>query len=732
MRNIAVTKALKSMPNYRTNFMSRPSPVSTRAAKWLLLALLLFLCPPGHAQTLVGWNGITLSPSGRPMSASVSVCNYPGLATTAAQVIGNTAILTMASNPVTAGFAANMSLSVSGFTGGDTYFNGTFQITSVSATTITFPLVHANASASSNGNLFQTGNISTPCAPLASIFSDFFGALPITQPGLVSSGIGNVSFYVSPGNYQIQFYGAGVTTFVQPITVSFIQIGANNTFTGSNTFTQPIVGSVSLFQGATWASPLAIGTVAPNSALFSKVNNVVYIDGITNPSLDAFLASPTANTTLIVPANQTLSTRPTVSVSGLKIRCENNAVIAVNVNDGINFTGNNDGIEDCTFAGPGTGTPTVQLATSTGNGFFFRRNIVSGFGSTSGNGVIEPIQGSQGSISDNTITGNVESSVFLNAVGTTVTMNDWKVQRNTLQNIEVHATSAASNINHLVVVGNDLFTGTNGNNEFCVEIGTFGGTAVTDATVSGNHCYLTANGTDGGYSLSTISHFTLSANSFDNKGFTYTVNSYECVQCTDGSITGNQANSGTGGPGFGIDGLSASKLTITGNTQNGFLTASSGSGIYIGTSITSGAMNDIVVADNVVIFPTGGAGAGIWLQCNATSSTCNNNTIASNHIFSDGTGGSVGIKLENDTGTMIGNAVTLNTISGPASIFSLGGTVGAKIEDRNGIPFASLPAAAAGLNGSVIYSTDSTIANPCAAAGTGALAKYLNAVRVCN
>src|SRR5579859_404426 len=121
--------------------------------------LFLCLCASAMARAQSGTLGSTSSPVvnafGRPMAGvDVSICQP--LATTAAQVISNTAVLTMASNPITAGFVAGMEVQVSGFTGPDTYFNGgTFSngagitggytILSVTSTTITYALTHANA-----------------------------------------------------------------------------------------------------------------------------------------------------------------------------------------------------------------------------------------------------------------------------------------------------------------------------------------------------------------------------------------------------------------------------------------------------------------------------------------------------------------------------------------------------------------------------------------------------------
>src|SRR4029077_20396599 len=94
------------------------------------LVALLFVLSASAAYAQSGTLGSTSSPVvnsfGRPMAGvDVSICQ-PGT-TTAAQVISTTAVITMGSNPITAGFTAGMQVQVSGFTGADTYFNaGTF------------------------------------------------------------------------------------------------------------------------------------------------------------------------------------------------------------------------------------------------------------------------------------------------------------------------------------------------------------------------------------------------------------------------------------------------------------------------------------------------------------------------------------------------------------------------------------------------------------------------------
>jgi len=226
--------------------------------KWLFLILLTL----GFSGILRAQNqpfsDITLSSSGRPVGgASIAVCTNPGLATTAATVTANVATLTMSSNPITAGFVANQAIAVSGFTGADTYFNGgsvtstgitnNFLVLAVTSTQIQYLLTHANATAATNGSVFQSGSSGQACAPLASITSDPAGLTPIAQPGFTSTGLGNYQFYAVASGYYIQFYGNIIGLVIKPIgipcapnltcTITGSQTSSgNNTFTGANTF----------------------------------------------------------------------------------------------------------------------------------------------------------------------------------------------------------------------------------------------------------------------------------------------------------------------------------------------------------------------------------------------------------------------------------------------------------------------------------------------------------------
>ena len=198
------------------------------------LGALLFVMSASAAYAQSGTLGSTSSPVvnafGRPMAGvDVSICQP--LATTAAQVISNTAVLTMASNPITAGFVAGMQVQVSGFTGSDTYFNGGtftngtgitggYTILSVTSTTITYALTRANATASSNGTVLQQGNATTGCAGLSAVYTDPGMTQPLAQP-IVTDAYGNWNAFAQSGQlYYVQFYGTGVTTSVRWIMVN--------------------------------------------------------------------------------------------------------------------------------------------------------------------------------------------------------------------------------------------------------------------------------------------------------------------------------------------------------------------------------------------------------------------------------------------------------------------------------------------------------------------------------
>jgi len=181
-----------------------------RAALASLLLILALVPSLVHAQAAnMGSNSSpVVNRQGIPLGGvNIAVCQP--LATTAATVTSNLVTLTMASNPVTAGFVPRMQILVAGFTGADTYLNagtlangqltGGWTISSVTPTTITFSIIHANTSASTNGTVLQQGNSTTPCAALATVYSDTGLTAPVSQP-FQSDQLGNWNVFVPAGS----------------------------------------------------------------------------------------------------------------------------------------------------------------------------------------------------------------------------------------------------------------------------------------------------------------------------------------------------------------------------------------------------------------------------------------------------------------------------------------------------------------------------------------------------
>ena len=102
--------------------------------------------PSGQAFQLVGVN------SGGTCNTFTGTSFTP----TAASLTSNVATLTFAANPH---IGAETIIKVSGFTGSDTYFNGLFTVSSASSIspwTISFPLTHANGTATTTGTVTLT------------------------------------------------------------------------------------------------------------------------------------------------------------------------------------------------------------------------------------------------------------------------------------------------------------------------------------------------------------------------------------------------------------------------------------------------------------------------------------------------------------------------------------------------------------------------------------------------
>ena len=243
--------------------------------KLALLAALLFVLAGSAWAQGVPYHDILLSARGTPIGgANVSVCASSGFPTTGAQIVANSILtFTFATSPITAGFVVGKTITVAGFTGNDAFLNATYTVATISSTTISVTVNHANYTAVGNGTVSQAGDSVTSCAPLASIFSDVGLTVPITQPGFVTDGISNWSFYAAPGLYNAVLAGPGIGLKVVPIqlaagSVSSVALTAPSQLSVSGS---PVTGNGTL--GLSWvnqnanthlAGPASGGAAAPS------------------------------------------------------------------------------------------------------------------------------------------------------------------------------------------------------------------------------------------------------------------------------------------------------------------------------------------------------------------------------------------------------------------------------------------------------------------------------------
>lgn len=245
-------------------------------------------------------------------------------------------------------------------------------------------------------------------------------------------------------------------------------------------------------------------------------------------------------------------------------------------------------------------------------------------------------------------------------------------------------------------------------------------------------------------------------------------------------VISNNIASGCGGNGFLLYGSAvantteASRAILTGNiaqdtVSSGFMLGTAGSPNYVTAAVTGnfayrarGADGGFAIftatpANEIVL--TGNRSEGNTTYGYRFGNTAEGHTLTGNFSARNTTAGyslnsPAGAVLtanysESDTvgfalGASLGVVLIANSPSnagtswtGTASVYS---TILANPGFQNSIrtdqaltpgntAFASLPAP---LNGMVVYCNDCTIANPCAGAGTGAIAKRLNGVWVCN
>jgi hypothetical protein len=129
--------------------------------------------------------------------------------------------------------------------------------------------------------------VSTPCTPLANLFTDTTLSTPAPNP-LNSDGLGNFHFYAAPGMYTLQIYGPGINTYTMtdvllPINPSNAQFGSITATSGISALTLNLGGNLSVGGNASVTGTLTAGALAANLAASSNAQLkgtgvVLYVD----------------------------------------------------------------------------------------------------------------------------------------------------------------------------------------------------------------------------------------------------------------------------------------------------------------------------------------------------------------------------------------------------------------------------------------------------------------------
>lgn len=242
--------------------------------KLLLLLALILSVQVAYGQGYDERN-IALNGAGQPL-AGVSIAVCAPVETTAANVTNNIATLTIGgTSPATQGFAVGGTLTVAGFTSGDTVFNGTFTVLGLTSTQIIYVLQTGNLTAGTNGTVLQEGTtVTMSCGGLLPIFTDYSMVTPEANP-LVTDGLGNYSFTVAPGIIYVQRYGPSVqTTFVQETPPCVVDSSCGGGGGGPITFNAPTGFQVTGSPGSTITLGMPMGWTAADLLIGNGADSV--------------------------------------------------------------------------------------------------------------------------------------------------------------------------------------------------------------------------------------------------------------------------------------------------------------------------------------------------------------------------------------------------------------------------------------------------------------------------
>jgi hypothetical protein len=498
-------------------------------------------------------------------------------------------------------------------------------------------------------------------------------------------GVGVTGFGAAvPGTVGLPLISAGPT--FDPVFQSLANVGL--TPGANNTIKCTLTGAVQDCTASQVNTILAAGAgsvIAP-----SKINNTCYVDGVGFVNLAAAIAACAANSTIIVPSNQTISAVLSVTGAYVVIHCENGAVLSIGTAGGITF-GNGSavvsgsGIENCTLAGSGNGTTQTTFplwfegpAGSTMLYNVFRNNRISGFGSTGDAGTVSMQNVSYLEAYGNVLQGNRDNGIQISTTGAGGTSSHNSITDNYIGNGIVFIPAASAGATDWTISDNRLDIGSGGatgaTGAGCIQI-LGGNTPIVGVAMKGNNCHLEGNITIGGpnaYAIAGLFNCTFSGNTYRRNGFSFTSGSqflFEFNQMGNCLVDGNQAES-TNENGYVFENVNL--MTVSNNTLNGTGTGLVGFS-FLSTAGTSGIRATTVTGNSLSI--TGAGSFGMFFTCNFSGALCSDIVVSGNRITGDASGSQQGIVFQAGVGSMSNILVGPNAIRAMAFGVNIGSGV---------------------------------------------------------
>jgi len=246
-------------------------------------------------------------------------------------------------------------------------------------------------------------------------------------------------------------------------------------------------------------------------------------------------------------------------------------------------------------------------------------------------------------ISGNWIYGNASDSIY--GENDTVKVN---VHHNILDTtalttwghaVAFHSTTAGKVVKDISINNNLIYNGYS----FCVEVGSFGGLAAANISISNNLCTQSVAATAfGGYSIgSQTVQATIIGNTYINTVGAADLPGIEVVELSQGTVEGNVI----------VGDAIAVNATTTTVVSGNHVTNSYGNGIVVGDSGYNFPLSNNTIENNIVdVSASTATGKGaVYFQCNTQNIDCSGNQFKNNIVLQNGTAANTfGITLEND------------------------------------------------------------------------------------